>query len=186
MQTVSDYFGSLVFDDRVMRARLPAKVYTSLRKDDRRRGRSLDSQRGRCGGRVPCGTGRLRNGATHFTALVPAVDRHHRRKARQLYFPDGRRQRDYGVFRQGAHPGRTGRIELSRPAACAPRLRRAATRRGIPPLMRLSKTAFSAYPTAFCSYGGEALDKKTPLLRSMEAINTSGAARSEAVRQYRT
>ena len=26
-------------------------------------------------------------------------------------------------------------------------------------------------PTAFCSYGGEALDKKTPLLRSMEAIN---------------
>lgn len=29
-------------------------------------------------------------------------------------------------------------------------------------------------PTAFCSYGGEALDKKTPLLRSMEAINPSG------------
>ena len=27
-------------------------------------------------------------------------------------------------------------------------------------------------PTAFCSYGGEALDKKTPLLRSMEALNT--------------
>ena len=27
-------------------------------------------------------------------------------------------------------------------------------------------------PTAFCSYGGEALDKKTPLLRSMEEINT--------------
>ena len=29
-------------------------------------------------------------------------------------------------------------------------------------------------PTAFCSYTGEALDKKTPLLRSMEAINTAG------------
>ena len=29
-------------------------------------------------------------------------------------------------------------------------------------------------PTAFCSYGGEALDKKTPLLRSMEAINRQG------------
>ena len=32
MQTVSDYFGSLVFDDRVMRARLPEKVYKSLKK----------------------------------------------------------------------------------------------------------------------------------------------------------
>ena len=29
-------------------------------------------------------------------------------------------------------------------------------------------------PTAFCSYGGEALDKKTPLLRSMQAINKQG------------
>ena len=43
MQTVSDYFGSLVFDDKVMRARLPAKVYKSLKKtiDE---GVSLDNQ----------------------------------------------------------------------------------------------------------------------------------------------
>ena len=39
-------------------------------------------------------------------------------------------------------------------------------------------------PTAFCSYGGEALDKKTPLLRSMEAMRPPGAARSAAVRQH--
>ncbi len=32
-------------------------------------------------------------------------------------------------------------------------------------------------PTVFCSYGGEALDKKTPLLRSMEAIINSQAIR---------
>ena len=32
MATVSDYFGSMVFDDRVMRAKLPADVYQSLRK----------------------------------------------------------------------------------------------------------------------------------------------------------
>lgn len=32
METVSEYFGSLVFDDRVMKASLPAKVYQSLRK----------------------------------------------------------------------------------------------------------------------------------------------------------
>ena len=38
-------------------------------------------------------------------------------------------------------------------------------------------------PTAFCSYGGHALDKKTPLLRSMEAINRQAHAHPEAVRQ---
>ena len=48
-------------------------------------------------------------------------------------------------------------------------------------------------PTAFCSYGGEALDKKTPLLRSMEAINkqeingetrtVSGGSIKTAIRQ---
>ena len=36
------------------------------------------------------------------------------------------------------------------------------------------KDATLCIPTAFCSYGGEALDKKTPLLRSMEAINRQG------------
>ena len=39
-------------------------------------------------------------------------------------------------------------------------------------------------PTAFCSYSGEALDKKTPLLRSMEALNRAGAAHSAALRQH--
>ncbi len=38
-------------------------------------------------------------------------------------------------------------------------------------------------PTAFCSYTGEALDKKTPLLRSMTALSRAGQARSGAVRQ---
>ena len=38
-------------------------------------------------------------------------------------------------------------------------------------------------PTAFCSYSGEALDKKTPLLRSMEAISTQACRILQAVRQ---
>ena len=43
MRTVSDYFGSLVFDDRVMRAKLPSDVYASLKRtiDE---GASLDAQ----------------------------------------------------------------------------------------------------------------------------------------------
>ena len=47
---------------------------------------------------------------------------------------------------------------------------------GIPPLMLSLKVKTLCIPTAFCSYGGEALDKKTPLLRSMEAPEQAGAA----------
>ena len=41
-------------------------------------------------------------------------------------------------------------------------------------LVRIVKDKVLYIPTAFCSYGGEALDKKTPLLRSMQAINKQG------------
>ena len=41
-------------------------------------------------------------------------------------------------------------------------------------------------PTVFCSYGGEALDKKTPLLRSMEAVSRAGGAHPAAVRRHQT
>ena len=60
---------------------------------------------------------------------------------------------------------------LSPPAACAPPLRPAATLRGIRTSYAFIKGHTLCIPTAFCSYGGEALDKKTPLLRSMQALN---------------
>ena len=40
-------------------------------------------------------------------------------------------------------------------------------------------------PTAFCSYSGEALDKKTPLLRSMQALNKQAMRILKLVRQHR-
>ncbi len=55
-------------------------------------------------------------------------------------------------------------------AVCARHLRQEATLPGTP-RPTLSKGKTLCIPTAFCSYGGEALDKKTPLLRSMQAIN---------------
>ena len=62
-----------------------------------------------------------------------------------------------------------------RQAACGPPSRRAATRRGIrtsPPWLLLNgNSATLVIPTAFVSWTGEALDKKTPLLRSMEAVS---------------
>ena len=65
MQTVSDYFGSLVFDDRVMRARLPEKVYKSLKKtiDE---GVSLDNQVANAVAEAMRDWA-VEHGATHFT-----------------------------------------------------------------------------------------------------------------------
>ena len=86
-----------------------------------------------------------------------------------------RRRRDRRVHRQAADPGRARRARASPPAASAPRSKPAATRSGTSPARPTSwktRTARrSAFPTAFVSWTGEALDKKTPLLRSMQALN---------------
>lgn len=103
METVKDYFGSLVFDDRVMKATLSAKVYASLKKtiDE---GTELDigvanavaGSNKRLGGN---------QGRDSLHALVPTAHRYNRRKTRQLYIPFSRRRSYYGVFRQGAYKG---------------------------------------------------------------------------------
>ena len=74
---------------------------------------------------------RARRHALH--ALVPAADRHHRGKARLVPQPDRRRQGGRGVLRQGAGARASRTRRASRPAACAPPSKRAATRRGIRP-----------------------------------------------------
>ncbi len=84
MSTVSDYFGCMVFDDRVMKANLSADVYASLRRtiDE---GAKLDASCRQRGGRCHEGLG-CRPWRDPLYPLVPAADRHHRRKARQLHF----------------------------------------------------------------------------------------------------
>ena len=52
----------------------------------------------------------MEKGATHFTPLVPAADRPDRREARLVLRPDDRGHGDRRVLRQGAHPGRAGRL----------------------------------------------------------------------------
>ena len=81
----------------------------AARHHDRRQGaRCLDRRRGRIG--VERLGGRKRRVALH--ALVPAADRHHRRKARRLLRPDRRRPRARGVQRQGAGARRARCVEL--------------------------------------------------------------------------
>ena len=55
--------------------------------------------------------------------------------------------------------------------ACAPPLKRAAILPGIPLPPAFLKDGSLCIPTSFCSFGGEALDRKTPLLRSINALN---------------
>ena len=53
-----------------------------------------------------------RDGRDALHPLVPAADRHHRRKARLLHQSAGRRHRHHGAERQGAHQGRARRVVL--------------------------------------------------------------------------
>ena len=73
----------------------------------------------------------------------------------------------------------------SLPAVCAQRLKPAATPHGTLPPTHSLKIDSLCIPTAFCSYGGEALDKKTPLLRSMEALSAAGRSYSPPFRRHR-
>ena len=169
MKAVSEYFGSLVFDDRVMKANLSAEVYQSLKKtiDE---GAKLDI------GVANAVAGAMKDwavahGATHYTHWFQPMTGDYRRKARQLHFSLAGRRRHHGVFRQGADQGRTRRV-FSFPSGG---LRATFEARGYtawdPTSYAFIKDNTLCIPTAFCSYGGEALDKKTPLLRSMEALN---------------
>ena len=168
MQTVSDYFGSLVFDDRVMRARLPAKVYMSLKKtiDE---GVSLDNQVANAVAEAMRDWA-VEHGATHFTHWFQPLTGITAEKHDSFISPSP----DGGVIMEFSGKEL---IQGEPDASSFPSggLRATFEARGYtawdPTSYAFLKDKTLCIPTAFCSYGGEALDKKTPLLRSMQAIN---------------
>ena len=97
MMNVPEMFGSMVFNDAAMKAKLPKDVYLKL-KDTIDQGAALDPTGGRCGGQCYDGLGHGK-GRHPLYPLVPADDRRHRGKARQLYHTGCRRQSDDGFFR---------------------------------------------------------------------------------------
>ena len=138
MSTVPELFGCMVFDDKVMRARLSADVYRSLR-DTMNKGK------------------KLLTGITaekHDSFITPAPDSHVIMEFSGKNLITG--EPDASSFPSGG-------------------LRATFEARGYtawdPTSYAFIKEKTLCIPTAFCSYGGEALDKKTPLLRSMEALN---------------
>ena len=80
---VPEYFASIVFDDAVMRERLPKDTYRALKKTVRM-GQAIDIWIANVVANAMKDWA-VEKGATHLHALVPADDGHHGRKARQLY-----------------------------------------------------------------------------------------------------
>lgn len=168
MKQISEYFGSLVFDDRVMKASLPANVYQSLRK-------TIDE-----GAKLESGVANavaetmkewaVTHGATHYTHWFQPLTGITAEKHDSFISPSP----DGGVIMEFSGKEL---IKGEPDASSFPSggLRATFEARGYtawdPTSYAFIKEKTLCIPTAFCSYGGEALDKKTPLLRSMKALN---------------
>ena len=168
MSTVSDYFGSLVFDDRVMKAMLSADVYQSLKKtiDE---GASLNNDVANAVA-AAMKDWAVEHGATHFTHWFQPLTGITAEKHDSFITPasDGRVIMEFSGKEL---------IKGEPDASSFPSggLRATFEARGYtawdPTSYAFIKDKTLCIPPAFCSYGGEALDKKTPLLRSMQALN---------------
>ena len=163
-----DCFGSLVFDDRVMRSTLSAEIYQKLHRtiDE---GLSLDRSVADAVADA-MKTWALEHGATHFTHWFQPMTGITAEKHESFVAP---------ASGGGMLPEFSGR-ELIRGEADGSSfpsggLRATFEARGYtawdPTSFAFLKGKTLCIPTAFCSYGGEALDKKTPLLRSMDAFS---------------
>ncbi len=168
MKQVTDYFGSLVFDERVMKSRLSSDVYKSLKKtiDD---GTPLDITVANSVAQAMKDWA-LENGCTHFTHWFQPMTGTTAEKHDSFISPDaeGRVIMEF----KGKELVKGEPDASSFPSGG---LRATAEARGYtawdPTSYAFIKGKVLCIPTAFCSYGGQALDKKTPLLRSMQAIS---------------
>lgn len=168
MKTVPEFFGSMVFDDRIMKAKLSSDVYNSL-KQTIDTGKKLDSSVANAVA-MAMRDWAVENGATHFTHWFQPLTGITAEKHDSFISPapDGRVIMEFSGKEL---------IKGEPDASSFPSggLRATFEARGYtawdPTSYAFIKGKTLCIPTAFCSYGGEALDKKTPLLRSMEALN---------------
>ena len=168
MSTITELFGSKVFDDRVMKATLSANVYNSLKKtiDE---GEDLDISVANAVAEAMKDWA-VKNGATHYTHWFQPLTGITAEKHDSFISPSP----DGGVIMEFSGKEL---IKGEPDASSFPSggLRATFEARGYtawdPTSYAFIKEKSLCIPTAFCSYSGEALDKKTPLLRSMEALN---------------
>jgi len=168
MSYISDIFGSMVFNDDVMKERLPQVTYRAL-KQTIQEGKSLDLNVAHVVANAMKDWA-IEKGATHFTHWFQPMT--------------GITAEKHDSFVSSAGDGKiimefSGKelIKGEPDASSFPSggLRSTFEARGYtawdPTSYAFIKDSALYIPTAFCSYGGEVLDKKTPLLRSMEVLN---------------
>lgn len=168
MEKVNEIFGSMVFNDAVMKERLPKATYKQLKQ-------SIESGEDLTMDVANVVAAEMKNwalekGATHFAHWFHPLTGATAEKHDSFISPtgDGRVIMDFSgkELIKGEPDG------SSFPSGG---LRATFEARGYtnwdPTSFAFIKEKTLCIPTAFCSYGGEALDEKTPLLRSMEAVN---------------
>lgn len=168
MSGISEIFGSLVFNDHVMRERLPKETYKALRKT-MAEGRTLKADIADVVANAMKDWA-IEKGATHFTHWFQPMTGITAEKHDSFISPT----RDGQVIMEfsGKELVKGEPDASSFPSGG---LRATFEARGYtawdPTSYAFIKEETLCIPTVFCSYGGEALDKKTPLLRSMEAVS---------------
>ena len=168
MKNVPAIFGSMVFNDSVMKARLPKETYRLLKRT-MAEGKRLDLSVANVVANAMKDWA-TENGATHFTHWFQPMTGITAEKHDSFISPT-----DDGKVIMEFSGKELVRGETDASSFPSIGLRSTFEARGYtawdPTSYAFIKDGTLCIPTAFCSYGGEALDKKTPLLRSMEAIN---------------
>ncbi|MBR7146728.1 MAG: glutamine synthetase III [Oscillospiraceae bacterium] len=168
MKNIPELFGSMVFNDDVMRERLPADVYQSL-STTIERGTALDPSI------ADCVAGAMKDwaiekGATHYTHWFLPLTGVTAEKHDAFISPTGKGK---VVMEMSGKELIHGEADAS--SFPSGGLRATFEARGYttwdPASYAFVKDGSLYIPTAFCSWGGDALDTKTPLLRSMEEIS---------------
>ena len=168
MKLVSDYFGCMVFDDKVMQERLSPETYQLLKRTSQD-GRSLNlSMANEVATAMKEWAVAL--GATHYTHWFQPMTGITAEKHDSFISPDENGRVIMEFSGKELIKGETDASSFPSGG-----LRATFEARGYTAWDATSyafiKDGVLCIPTAFCSYSGDALDKKTPLLRSMEAIN---------------
>ncbi len=168
LSRIPELFGSMVFNDHVMKERLPKDTYRALRKTIEL-GKSLDKSIANVVANAMKDWA-VEKGATHFTHWFQPMTGITAEKHDSFISPEG----DSSVIMEfsGKELVKGEPDASSFPSGG---LRATFEARGYtawdPSSYAFIKDDTLCIPTVFCSYSGEALDKKTPLLRSMEVIN---------------
>ena len=189
MHSVNELFGSMVFNESVMQSRLPKDTYKSLKKT-LHTGVPLDLSIANVIATV-MKEWAIEKGATHYTHWFQPMTGITAEKHDSFITPA-----DDGAVIMEFSGKELIKGEPDASSFPSGGLRATFEARGYtawdPTSYAFIKGKTLCIPTAFCSYGGEALDKKTPLLRSMEALNKQALrilrlfGRDDAKRVYTT